>query len=197
MPSEREVSLSNNFNQMTLDENKKEARENQVNSEPDADPPASNLPLPTTTPKKGENLPPQTPQHPRAKIQNSQVPTETPSMTGVFEGLERSVKALVPTRYAPSPSPTKASFLHRNSNLTNFIVNDIDEKVGRMNNELVKFKEFMESTERNSVTVKEELELSKKRGKGHNYGRGSFHQLVSLTGCSDCSGGREKPIAIG
>lgn len=42
-------------------------------------------------------------------------------------------------------------------------VNDIDEKVGRMNNELVKFKEFMESTERNSVTVKEELELSKKR----------------------------------
>ncbi|KAI0096438.1 P-loop containing nucleoside triphosphate hydrolase protein [Nemania sp. FL0031] len=42
-------------------------------------------------------------------------------------------------------------------------VNDIDEKVGRMDSELAKFRDFMESTERNNATTKEELELSKKR----------------------------------
>ncbi|KAI8626319.1 P-loop containing nucleoside triphosphate hydrolase protein [Xylariaceae sp. FL1651] len=42
-------------------------------------------------------------------------------------------------------------------------VNDIDEKVGRMDSELQRVREFMESTERNNASVKEELEIAKKR----------------------------------
>ncbi|KAH9909891.1 P-loop containing nucleoside triphosphate hydrolase protein [Xylariomycetidae sp. FL2044] len=42
-------------------------------------------------------------------------------------------------------------------------VHEIDEKVLRMENEFLKVKEFMESTEKNSVTVKEELDMAKIR----------------------------------
>ncbi|KAI1198446.1 hypothetical protein F5X97DRAFT_147304 [Nemania serpens] len=42
-------------------------------------------------------------------------------------------------------------------------VNDIDEKVVRMDTELAKIKSFMETTERSSASAKEELELAKKR----------------------------------
>ncbi|KAI0001388.1 P-loop containing nucleoside triphosphate hydrolase protein [Xylariaceae sp. FL0662B] len=42
-------------------------------------------------------------------------------------------------------------------------VTDIDERVGRMDNELQKVREFMESTEKNNANVKEELDMAKKR----------------------------------
>ncbi|KAI0431936.1 P-loop containing nucleoside triphosphate hydrolase protein [Xylaria sp. FL1042] len=42
-------------------------------------------------------------------------------------------------------------------------VNDIDEKVAKMGSEVEKLRDFMESTEKMSTTVKEELESSKKR----------------------------------
>ncbi|KAI0470994.1 P-loop containing nucleoside triphosphate hydrolase protein [Xylariaceae sp. FL0804] len=42
-------------------------------------------------------------------------------------------------------------------------VNDIDERVVRMDTELQKVKEFMDFTEKNSVSVKEELETAKRR----------------------------------
>ncbi|KAI1120748.1 P-loop containing nucleoside triphosphate hydrolase protein [Nemania abortiva] len=42
-------------------------------------------------------------------------------------------------------------------------VNDIDEKVGRMDSELARIKDFMNATERNNASAKEELDLTKKR----------------------------------
>lgn len=42
-------------------------------------------------------------------------------------------------------------------------VNDIDEKVVRMDQELAKIKSFMETTERSSASAKEEVELAKRR----------------------------------
>ncbi|KAI0859463.1 P-loop containing nucleoside triphosphate hydrolase protein [Xylaria cubensis] len=42
-------------------------------------------------------------------------------------------------------------------------VNDIDEKVGQIDRQFTEFKRFMETAEINSVSIKEELEVSKKR----------------------------------
>ncbi|KAI1283551.1 P-loop containing nucleoside triphosphate hydrolase protein [Xylaria sp. FL0933] len=49
----------------------------------------------------------------------------------------------------------------RSSNVNE--VNDIDEKVAKMGSEVERLRDFMESTEKMSTTVKEELESSKKR----------------------------------
>ncbi|KAI1101236.1 kinesin-domain-containing protein [Jackrogersella minutella] len=42
-------------------------------------------------------------------------------------------------------------------------VSEIEEKIGRMDSEFQRLKEFMNTTEKNSVNVKEELEIAKKR----------------------------------
>jgi hypothetical protein len=100
--------------------------------------------------------------------QENQVAPQTPrTASEALEWLGRSLRAtLTPALLAPSPSPAKTPFLNRFSNTTGFLVNDIDEKVGRMDSEWQRVREFMESAERNGDSVKEELELSKKRG-GH------------------------------
>lgn len=98
------------------------------------------------------------------------VPATPPNTIGrqLVQNLERSIKVVKRTSLAvvaKSPSPTKAYFLTKESNTTGFIVSEIEEKVGKMDAEFQQLKEFMSATEKNSATVKEELEIAKRRGK--------------------------------
>ncbi|KAI1499716.1 P-loop containing nucleoside triphosphate hydrolase protein [Biscogniauxia marginata] len=56
---------------------------------------------------------------------------------------------------------TREEAHHKSDSSNN--VTDIDERVGRMDSELQKVREFMESTEKNNASVKGELEAAKKR----------------------------------
>ncbi|KAI8945920.1 P-loop containing nucleoside triphosphate hydrolase protein [Xylaria longipes] len=66
------------------------------------------------------------------------------------------------TRSATRPVRPATSMETRNG-VQSSNVNDIDERVGRMDRELTEFKKIIESAEITGVGVKEELELSKKR----------------------------------
>ncbi|KAI5924439.1 P-loop containing nucleoside triphosphate hydrolase protein [Camillea tinctor] len=60
-------------------------------------------------------------------------------------------------------SDSTSNAVNANNNTNSNNVTDIDERVGRMDSELQKVREFMESTEKNNANVKEELEAAKKR----------------------------------
>ncbi|KAJ8124907.1 hypothetical protein O1611_g8733 [Lasiodiplodia mahajangana] len=158
IPREREASLSNALSTLSIHPKDEQEQGNQANSKPDVDVASSSLPRPTTPNKSAKRMP-NTPKNTKEEIQRSQVVPETPGAK-LFQNLKNSIMAVTPK---PSPSPTKIKFLTRHSNTLDFTVNDIDEKVGRMDSELAKFRDFMESTEKNNASVKEELELSKKR----------------------------------
>lgn len=81
--------------------------------------------------------------------------------------MERSLKGVKDAAtpfIAMSPSPTKAPYLTKDSNTKGFIVSEIEEKIGKMDTEFQKVKEFMTMTEKDSAIAKEELEMLKKRG---------------------------------
>lgn len=96
------------------------------------------------------------------QLSNSSYASSSSYTSSIGSGVRPPSRSHTRTRSATRPMRPATSMGTRDDGKGSN-VNDIDEKVGRMNNDLEKFKEFMESTERNSVTVKEELELSKKR----------------------------------
>lgn len=163
MPSEREASLVREFSDMSLDGKRKQERENQASSTLRIDTASSSLPQPITTPRKSESRTQGVLGYNKEKTEYSQVVPKTPSGKDMVENIKRTFQECTPNIRAPSASPTKKLFLTKHSNLKDFAVNDIDEKVSQMNDELEKLKHFMVSTERSNAGVKDELEVSKKR----------------------------------
>lgn len=161
--------MINIFGRMSLDGNERQEQGNQASSKPDTSVASSRLPQPPKTPRQSGNSTPLEPRYINEEIQDGQVAPETPDGRKLLQNLEHSFKAIKFAKWAQTPSPTKAPFVNRFSNVTNFIVADIDEKVGQMDRQLTEFKKFMESAEINSVSIKEELELSKKRGEPYTY----------------------------
>ncbi|KAI0443534.1 P-loop containing nucleoside triphosphate hydrolase protein [Xylaria telfairii] len=161
---EQEVcSIINIFGRMSLDGNETQEQRNQASSKPDTSVASSRLPQPPRTPRQSGNSTPLGPRYINEEMQDSQVAPQTPEGRKLLQDLEHSFKAIKFAKWAQTPSPTKAPFVNRFSNVTNFIVADIDEKVGQMDRQLTEFKKFVESAEINSVSIKEELESSKKR----------------------------------
>lgn len=160
---EREVSLIRSFNRMSLGAKSEEEQGNQANSLADASTTSSGPPQVIKTPRKGGNRVSFVPNYTTEETECSQVDPEARDAKDKLHNLESSIWALTPGRGRPPTSPTKPLFLHRHSNTYGFTVNDIDEKVVRMDTELAKIKSFMETTERSSASAKEELELAKKR----------------------------------
>lgn len=161
---EREASLIRNFDNMSLDARSEQEQGNQASSQVDASTASSGLSQAIKTPRKRGNRASCVPIYTNQETENSQVVPDTPSVNQLFCNFESSVRAVTPARGARSTSPTKSGFLNRHSNAQGFTVNDIDEKVDRMDTELAKIKSFMETTERSNASAKEELELAKKRG---------------------------------
>ncbi|KAI0205270.1 P-loop containing nucleoside triphosphate hydrolase protein [Astrocystis sublimbata] len=75
----------------------------------------------------------------------------------------RARSATRPVRPATSMDTRNGALNSAQHSAQNSNVNDIDERVGQMDRQLTDLKKFMESAEINTVSVKEELELSKKR----------------------------------
>jgi hypothetical protein len=146
---------------MSLNGKSEQEQENQASSKLEKEMAPSGLPQPIMTPRKMESRTLGVQRY-NKEPHPSQVAPETPGGK-LIKSLERTIKDCTPHIRAPSSSPTKTQFLNRHSNLVDFTAIDIDERVVRMDSELEKLKNFMESTERNSASVKDELELSKKR----------------------------------
>jgi len=161
LPREREVSLSLRFGEMSLGEDDPQKQGVQANSKRSIDTTSSSLPRACETPCRLKPGVSPVYEDINQELPDNQIPPGTPA-SKISRSLHKSfreVKRLIPC------SPTKEPlFLNRFSDTKNYIVNDIDEKVGRMDSELQRVKEFMESTEKNSASVREELEASKKRG---------------------------------
>lgn len=164
MTKEREASLTLRFDHMSLDTWSEEEQGNQASSQVEASITSSSLPPAPKTPRKGVKRVSFAPSHIKEDTECSQVVPANPRAHQLVHNLESSIWALTPGRGTRSMSPTKASFLTRDSNSRGYTVNDIDEKVVRMDQELAKIKSFMETTERSSASAKEEVELAKRRG---------------------------------
>ncbi|KAJ2996462.1 hypothetical protein NUW58_g974 [Xylaria curta] len=159
----REVSfLTATMNNMSLDSESEREQGNQASSDIDANSAPTSLPGPAPSPQKCGNYTLRPRKYIREERQDSQVALKTPSISERYVGLERSIKAITPGRGAFPSSPTKL-FLNKHSNLTSFTAHAISEKVGKMDNDIAEFREFMKSAEKNNAHAKEELELSKKR----------------------------------
>ncbi|KAL7624965.1 kinesin-like nuclear fusion protein [Parahypoxylon ruwenzoriense] len=158
----REVSITSKLSLLSLKDNNIHKQGGQVTPKKGTPtPPIFLLPQGNPVHKRGSDEG----QHQEAHDEESQsgpVVPQTPTGKQLIGNLERSVKTLR-TSTAMTPSPTKAPYLSKYSNLTGFIVSDIDERLGRIDNEFQRVKEFMESTEKNNASVKEELETAKKR----------------------------------
>ncbi|KAI1299414.1 P-loop containing nucleoside triphosphate hydrolase protein [Xylaria venustula] len=159
---DREASLVRKFDHMTLNTSNQQQLEDQANPKLDASSASYNMP-PPMTPRKGEKRSSNVPRYTNEAPRHSQVAPETPRQ--LCDSIQHALKSLTPA-CAPSPSPTKGSFLTKSSNVRNFLVgevNDIDERVAKMGSEVERLRDFMESTEKISTSVKEELESSKRR----------------------------------
>lgn len=80
-----------------------------------------------------------------------------------LESLHKNTKATVYS--IATPSPTKGFFLTKDSNTTGFVVTDIDEKIGKLDSDFARMKEFMDSSAVDKDRLVEELDLAKRRGK--------------------------------
>lgn len=162
----REVSFSDRLAALSLNESRADEQKNQATCNlkkppevllPQPNPirdPASGRVCHQDSPireQKSRSIVPTTPQH-EASLQ-------------LVESLRRSIKNVKVHMVAMSPSPTKGPFLNRDSNNRGYIVSDIDEKLGQMDTEFQKVKEFMAMTEKDSAIAREELEMLKKRGR--------------------------------
>ncbi|TGJ76820.1 hypothetical protein E0Z10_g10819 [Xylaria hypoxylon] len=163
MDKEREASLINSFNHMSLDAKGEHEQGDQASSKLNKNIASSDMPPPIMTPRKGGNRSSYAPRYINEETQDSQVAPKTPSAKQLLQNFDHSFKHLTPTICRLSSSPNKQSFLNKYSNVKSFLVNDIDEKVAKMGSDYEKLRDFMESTEKMSTNVREELELSKKR----------------------------------
>lgn len=165
LPKAREASISEKFGALSVMDTKKAKEGVQVTSNSIMlPPPAFSVPPNVSVRKKGNSKI----EHVEASMEESRrdlVVPATPGKQELMDSLELSIKAIKKTpRAAMSPSPTKGPYLSKYSNITGYVVTEIEEKIGKMDSEFQKLKEIMNATEMSSTTVKEELEMAKKRG---------------------------------
>ncbi len=97
-----------------------------------------------------------------------QVAPKTPSHKEInvfLTSVENNVKAALTPAPRASPSPTKAPFLSKHSNIKGFVATDIDERLGKFENDFQKIREMMDSAAMDKDKYVEELDIAKRRGK--------------------------------
>ena len=100
-----------------------------------------------------------------------QVAPKTPSHTEMNIQLQKvhtSIRTILTPARGGFSSPTKPPFLSKYSNVTGFVATDIDERVGKLDNEFQKIKEMMDSTVMDKDKYIEELGIARKRGTCRN-----------------------------
>ncbi|XXG99719.1 hypothetical protein Hte_006060 [Hypoxylon texense] len=168
LPKSREASISNSFGLLSLKEASMPGQGNQATFNQDMSPPKFSLNQTEPTRKRG-NSRGWRQEAPALEPKIRAVEPSTPQAKNrrdILHGFERSVKGikdaakpLIPF----SPSPEKAPFLSKDSNIKGPLVSEIEKKIGKMDTEFQKVKEFMTMTEKDSAIAKEELEMLKKR----------------------------------
>ena len=104
---------------------------------------------------------------PAGQPHNGQVAPKTPShaeMDLQLQKVHTSIRTILTPARASFSSPTKPPFLSKYSNLTGFVATDIDERVGKLDNEFQKIKEMMDSAAMDKDRYIEELGIARKRG---------------------------------
>lgn len=182
LAASREASFCNQFSSLSLNGSTFRKQETQATS-----PPSTPTPVSTALIKSGIPILPAVTARSRLAgaqnlewtpgegSQNGQVAPKTPShrdMQLFIQRLQNNVKdALTPARGA-SPSPTKAAYLSKYSNVTGFVATDIDERLGKFENDFQKMKDMMDSAAMDKDRYVEELDLAKRRGRLDNPGIG-------------------------
>lgn len=164
LPRNREVSISDKFKALSLNEKSVPKKGIQVTSSSELPPPTS-IPQPVS-PCKRVNSRGKRQESPTKDVRDPAVPTTPDKGKQLLDKLENTMDAIRKTPIvAMSPSPRKGPFLSKYSNLTGYVVAEIEEKISKMDSEFQTLKEFMSTTEKNNISVKEELEMAKKRGR--------------------------------
>ena len=104
---------------------------------------------------------------------DNQVVPKTPSrkdMERQFQRVGNSARAAATPARGAVPSPNKGPFLSKYTNTTGFVATDIDERLGKFENDFLKMKEMMDSAAMDKDRHIEELGIARKRGSYMLYG---------------------------
>lgn len=194
LSQDREVSLSNRFQSLSLNKQKTPIQRNQATSNPAMPPPLTTF-IPQTTPRR-KRLSTMEPYQAQGEEAQTDLVVPTTPARKFMDQLEIHWNIIKKTPITTmSPSPKKGPYLSKYSNTTGFVVSEIEEKLGKMDSEFQQLKEFMNATEKSSFSVKEELEVAKKRGRSPCYDIPRFYYPLRCN--SGKSRGPAKRIANG
>ncbi|KAH8205136.1 hypothetical protein TruAng_000701 [Truncatella angustata] len=168
LPVSREASICQQFNALTIREpctKSSQDGRNPVVSGPQTPPPTFKIPSSVTVRNRGQQggslgagaLV-------KEQSRDNQVVPETPTcmeMTHQYARLESSLRAV--RTVMMSPSPTKSSFLTKESNLNNFVVWDVDERLGTFETEFKAMKEMISTSISGQKSLEENVAAVSKK----------------------------------
>lgn len=165
LPTAREASICQALTSFRIGEEKSPSRDgrNQVVSSPETPTPVFKVPSNITMRSRGHGDKPEASE--RGKFRDGPVVPKTPTPKEMMQQLAR-VDSTYRAARTPlmSPSPTKASFLTKESNLHNFVAWDVDERLGNFESEFKAMKEMINNSISGQKSLEDDVAAVRQKG---------------------------------